>query len=201
MQTGASPANAIRASRTNTLHRQAECKTANPSDLHAAKSCSSGDVHVRPSLALDLHRNLATIVATEPFYPSCPRFPAAKVQENTRNVGCGNNCCHWADPWLNDPVFCSQSTRNGLRTLLWQQLLPCGAFHASAPSFFAVKVQEATYNMVDGNNCCHPRLVWPAAEPLDCWWPTRHPAGSPKVGPPCASVVTLALRAYGVGTH
>ena len=50
MQTGASPANAIRASRTNTLHRQAECKTANPSDLHAAESCSSGDVHVRPSL-------------------------------------------------------------------------------------------------------------------------------------------------------
>jgi len=36
----------------NTLHRQAECKTANPSDLHAAESCSSGDVHVRPSLIL-----------------------------------------------------------------------------------------------------------------------------------------------------
>ena len=52
MQTGASPANAIRASRTNTLHRQAVCKTANPSDLHAAESCSSGDVHVRISLAV-----------------------------------------------------------------------------------------------------------------------------------------------------
>lgn len=52
VQTGASPANAIRASRTNTLHRQAVCKTANPSDLHAAESCSSGDVHVRGSLSL-----------------------------------------------------------------------------------------------------------------------------------------------------
>jgi hypothetical protein len=52
MQTGASPANAIRASRTNTLHRQAECKTANPSDLHVAESCSSGDVHVRAPLGL-----------------------------------------------------------------------------------------------------------------------------------------------------
>ncbi len=52
VQTGASPANAIRASRTNTLHRQAECKTANPSDLHAVEACSSGDVHVRLSLVV-----------------------------------------------------------------------------------------------------------------------------------------------------
>ena len=50
LQTGTSPANAIRASRTTTLHKQAVCKTANPSDLHAAESCFPGDVHVRVSL-------------------------------------------------------------------------------------------------------------------------------------------------------
>ena len=67
VQTGASPANAIRASRTNTLHRQAVCKTANPSDLHAAQSCSSGDVHVRTSLAdhtpLDMRAGTDTALA------------------------------------------------------------------------------------------------------------------------------------------
>ena len=47
---GTSPAKAIRASRMSTLHQHAECKTAKPSDLHAAESCSPGDVHVRTSL-------------------------------------------------------------------------------------------------------------------------------------------------------
>lgn len=38
LQTGTSSANAIRASRTTTLHKQAVCKTADPSNLHDAES-------------------------------------------------------------------------------------------------------------------------------------------------------------------
>ena len=74
MQTGASPANAIRASRTNTLHRQAECKTANPSDLHAAESCSSGDVHVRTSLG---RRRLGRLDLQLRITPNARRNPPA----------------------------------------------------------------------------------------------------------------------------
>ena len=48
MQIGTSPANAIRASRTTSLHKQAVCKTASPLNPHPANSCFPGDVHVRP---------------------------------------------------------------------------------------------------------------------------------------------------------
>lgn len=45
-QIGTSPANAIRASRKSSLHKQAECKTASPLKLHAAQSCFPWDDHV-----------------------------------------------------------------------------------------------------------------------------------------------------------
>lgn len=43
------------------LHRQAECKTANPSDLHAAESCFPGDVHVRPFLGFLLSLKMSNV--------------------------------------------------------------------------------------------------------------------------------------------
>jgi hypothetical protein len=50
MQTGVLPADAIKASRGKSLHKQAAYKTATPLKLHALKACFLGDVHIRPSL-------------------------------------------------------------------------------------------------------------------------------------------------------
>lgn len=46
MQIGTQSANAIRASRITTLHRQAVYKTANPLNIHTTESCFPGDDHV-----------------------------------------------------------------------------------------------------------------------------------------------------------
>jgi hypothetical protein len=87
VQIGASPANAIRASRTNTLHRQAECKTATPSDIHAAESCSSGDVHVRPSLKTGVSWNResgkANAVSADPKPLTVPHHATSRDGRKT----------------------------------------------------------------------------------------------------------------------